>query len=194
MTLNTRIYVLDPIKPKEIFVRCNQLIGATEATRFSDEQLKTWRDGVALVEPSNPWNIGNGLGQGLCALLNIYYRPDAPLRATVQSCNYYCDSDCADIHDEDDGPAHWLQVSFDTAYGYRDDEGRGCGDLHASLVSQLGQWLDERGIRWMWENEFTGEIHSGYERLIDLCSGGFEASAWFRTTVLPAITSDASRK
>jgi hypothetical protein len=87
-------------------------------------------------------------------------------------------------------PAHWLAVSFDTAYGYSDERGYGCGDLHAEYVAKLGQWLDGKGIRWAWENEFTGEIHTGYERLIELSSGGFEASAWFRTTVLPAIAAE----
>ena len=65
----------------------------------------------------------------------------------------------------------------------------GCGDLHARLVAELGIWLDQRGKRWKWENEFTGEIHEGYEQLIQLASGGFEATAWFRTMVVPAIQS-----
>ena len=67
----------------------------------------------------------------------------------------------------------------------------GCGDLHAALVGQLGQWLDARGIRWEWMNEYTGEVHGGpdrYEQLIGLASAGFESAAWFETTVMPAIT------
>jgi hypothetical protein len=62
----------------------------------------------------------------------------------------------------------------------------------ASLVAELGKWLDERGVRWLWKNEYTGEVHSGYEQLIELCSGGFEAAAWFQTTVLPAIAAKTS--
>src|SRR5690606_25459508 len=133
------------------------------------------------------WSIGNLPGQGLCALLDISYRPGAPLRTPEQAaehdediCNLPCDGD---RHP----PACWLEISINTAYGYKGDNGEGCGDLHARLVAELGQWLDERGIRWSWKNEFTGDIHSGYERLIDLCSAGFEATAWFRTSVLPAI-------
>ncbi|WUI02061.1 hypothetical protein OHR68_09725 [Spirillospora sp. NBC_00431] len=183
MTLDTKVYVLDRISHRDVFVKCNQLISATEATEFRDEQVGASRkDGPA---SGAPWSLGNKAGQGLCALLDIYYRPDAPLRAKDGDCHWFCDPDCDDA--EHDTRACWLEVSFDTAYGYRDEQGRGCGDLHASLVAQLGQWLDERGVRWLWENEFTGEIHSGYDRLIDLCAGGFEAAAWFRTPVLPAI-------
>lgn len=55
--------------------------------------------------------------------------------------------------------------------------------------------LDARNVRWEWRNEFTGDVHGGedrYERLIDLCSGGFEATAWFRTTVMPVIAAMAA--
>ena len=86
--------------------------------------------------------------------------------------------------------ACWADIDFDTAYGYRDAAGRGCGDLHALLVAEVGNWLDERGVRWEWRNEFTSEVHGGgdrYIRLVDIARGGFEASAWMRTTVLPAI-------
>lgn len=93
----------------------------------------------------------------------------------------------------DHAPACWLTVSFDTSYGYSDERGYGCGDLHAEYIARLGQWLDAMGIRWCWENEFTGEIHTGYEQLTGLASGAFEASAWFRTTVLPAIETHARR-
>lgn len=191
MTLNTSVYVLDKIGHKDVFIRCNQLIGATEATAFTNEQIKTWRGGEGRPEPGNAWNIGNKAGQGLCAMLDVYYQPGGPLRATDGGCEWYCDPGCDDDHSS---PACWLEVTFDTAYGYRDEQERGCGDLHAALVAELGKWLDERGVRWLWENEFTGEVHAGYERLIDLCSDGFEAAAWFRETVMPAISSQMPDK
>ncbi|WP_329521228.1 hypothetical protein [Spirillospora sp. NBC_01491] len=168
MTLNTKILVQDKVSYRDVWVKCNQLIGATEATRFRNEQVKTWRNGEGTPQPGNPWQIGNHLGQGLCALLNITYRPDGPFRASSEACEWYCDPGCDDEHDS---PPSWLQVNFDTAYGYRDEQGRGCGDLHASLIAQLGQWLDERRVRWAWQNEFTGEIHTGYDRLTDLRGG-----------------------
>lgn len=200
MTLDTRIFVLDKVDPHEVFRFCRDLLGATDLHTFSNEQDKTWRKGESFVEPTNPWTISNNPGQGLPAWLMLYYRPDAPLRTAEQAAAH--DEDCNlpenSIYVEEWGPcdgehhrrACWLTVSFDTAYGYRDERGYGCGDLHADYVSRLGQWLDKQGVRWEWENEFTGEVHTGYSRLVELASGGFEASAWFRTTVLPAITAE----
>lgn len=204
MTLDTRVYVHDEINYKDVWTKCNQLIGATENTRFTDEQTKTWANGESFVEPGNSWWIWNTPGQGLCALMDISYRPGVPLRTAEQQAEHddgICNLPGVSWYDEEAGPcdgsrhspACWLEISFDTAYGYRDEQGRGCGDLHASLVAELGKWLDERSIRWSWQNEFTGEIHTGPERLIELCSQGFEAAAWFRTSVLPAIEAHASR-
>lgn len=203
MTLDTRFFVLDQVGPQETFRFCRDLLGATDRHVWYDRQDSTWRKGEASVEPGNPWTVGNELGQGLPALLDISYRPDAPLRTAEQAAEH--DEDICNLpgvawYDEASGPcdgvrtwrrACWLEVSFDTAYGYRDDRGYGCGDLHAEYVAKLGQWLDAKGVRWEWENEFTGEIHTGYSRLIDLASGGFEASAWFRTAVRPFIEAEA---
>lgn len=185
MTLNTCVYVLDEISYRDVFAKCNQLIGAHEGVRFTNKQMKTWKGGVPRVEPGNPWNIGNDPGQGLCALLDIYYQPNGPLRVRDGECDaWVCLPGCTDEHAH---RACWLEVHFDTSYGYLDSQGRRCGDLHASLVAQLGAWLDERNVRWLWQNEFTGEIHEGYDRLVDLCTPGFETAAWFRETVAPLL-------
>lgn len=198
MTLDTRVYVLDRISYREVFTKCAQLLGVTEEHRIEDEQDKTWANGERFIEPSNPWTIMTAPMQGLPAWLMLHYRQGMPYRTEAEAVAHdedICNLPGVSWYDEESGscdgsghtPASWLEISFDTAYSYSDEQGRGCGDLHASLVAQLGQWLAERNVRWLWQNEFTGEVHSGAERLIDLCSGGFEASAWFRTTVLSAI-------
>ena len=190
MTLDTRIYVHDPIDHKALFDRCNTLIGAVNPV-FTDEQDTTWRKGESFVEPGSPWTISNKPMQGFAAWLMVYYRPDGALRSPERAAEHDedCDTDCNGT-----GWAHrlacWAEVSIDTAYGYRGDNGEGCGDLHARIVGELGLWLDAQGIGWSWMNEFTGEVHGGdsrYRELIGLASSGFEASAWFQTTVLPAI-------
>jgi hypothetical protein len=200
MTLDTRIFVLDKVDPHEVFRFCRELLGATERHTFTDNQDNTYSNGEWAVRSGNPWTISNDPGQGLPAWLMLYYRPDTPLRTPEQAAAH--DEDCNlpenSIYVEEWGPcdgkhhrrACWLTVSFDTAYGYRDDRGYGCGDLHAEYVSRLGKWLDELGVRWEWENEFTGEVHTGYSELIQLASGGFEASAWFRTSVMPVIVAE----
>lgn len=187
MTLSTNVYVLDPIDHVEVFRFCQSLLTKYDTRHrgpdqqvWRDSQDEEYRDGVWAVLPESRWTIGNSPGQDLPAWLLVYYRREAALRTPEQVAE--CDED----HDY---RACWLDIDFDTAYGYNHN-GMGCGDLHAALVGELGQWLDARGVRWEWRNEFTGEVHGGrdrYTRLIDLCRAGFEASAWFRTTVLPAI-------
>lgn len=65
MAFDTRVYAHDPVDYRDVFLRCNQLIGAHEGIRFTD------RDG----------HIGNERHQGLDALLDIYYgKHGRPLR------------------------------------------------------------------------------------------------------------------
>ena len=199
MTLDTTVYVLDETDPHELFAKCRELIGATDRTRWYDEQDKTYVDGSSFVEPGNPWSIGNHLGQGLPAILEMAYRRGAPLRTPEQSaehdvsiCNlpgvaWYSaqEGDCDGHHPY--SPACWAEVSFETSYTYDDAQGRTCGALHGDLVTGLGRWLDAKGVRWSWQNEYTGEVHTGYDRLVDLVRTSADTKEWFFTTVLPWI-------
>ena len=186
MTLDTRIYVQDRADYREVFVKCNQLIGAHEGTIFTDEPVADWKDGERIPGPEDgEWTIWNKPGQGLCALLDISYRKGAALRQPGEHAKY-CDGEADDCF-APCGVASWLEISFDTAYGYKGEHGEGCGDLHARLVAELGHWLDGKGIRWSWQNEFTGEIHQGYEGLTELGEGGLKALEWFVRDVMPAI-------
>lgn len=168
MTLDTRVYLHDRADYREVFIKCNQLIGADEGTAFEDK----------------PGNIWNKPGQGLCALLDVYHGDGAPLVKPGEH-DRYCDGEADDCL-EPCGVPRWLEVSFDTGYSYEGPDG-GCGDLHARLVAELGHWLDGKGIAWSWCNEFTEEVFRGYDRLTDLGSGGAEASTWFRDIVAPAL-------
>ena len=76
MTLDTRIYVHGPVDYREAFMKGNQLIGATEGTRFSD------RGGTLMNEPD----------QGLPGWLMVNYRKDAPLRTKDEAAAH--DADC----------------------------------------------------------------------------------------------------
>jgi hypothetical protein len=183
MTLDTTIYVHDEIDRWEVFSKCREMLGATEVNPHEDGE--GWRgDGSRCLE--------NRLGQGLPAWLRITYRESAPLRPETTFCtdcgeDDACSTRCSQI-------ATYLEVGFEMAYSYRDDEGRGPGDLHACYVVVLGQWLDERGVTWSWRNEFTGDIHGGderYRRLPDLMRGGADAADWFANIVLPVISAES---
>lgn len=178
MTLNTSVFVMSEADPHEVFWKCRELLGAPERLPFDDEPSR--------VDDSGDWHLTNPCGVGLPAWLWIYYTPGMMRRPADIHDSEICSEDCDGAwHD----PPHWFEVTFDTAYSYKDAEGRGCGALHASLVAQLGIWLDEQGIRWAWQNEFTGETHVGdrYEHLFDLFKGGDQAREWFQEIVKPAI-------
>lgn len=198
MTLSTDLYVLDEIDAHEVFMFCQRMLAKyddlgrlPDQQGWTDEQDGTWRAGERTVEPDNPWTVSTDCGQGLPAWTFVHYRKNGPLTTAEQA--EQCTDNC-DTGDEDEPYHHhphacWLSIDWDTAYGARSN-GMGCGDLHAAFIGEIGPWLDEKGIRWEWRNEFTGEVHGGEERysaLIGLLSGGFEATAWFRTTALPAI-------
>jgi hypothetical protein len=177
VTLNTSIYVLSQADPHETFWKCRELLNAPESLPFVDEESPY---------DKGRWDLRNPGGVGLDAWLWMHYRPGAMLRERAESHDEWCGDDCDGRHHD---PPHWFEVTFDTAYGYKDDQGRGCGALHASLVAQLGEWFDGQGIQWAWQNEFTGEIHIGdrYERLFDLFGEGDQARQWFEEIVKPVI-------
>lgn len=185
MTLSTNVYVLGDAPAKELFRFCQEFLTRYDEQRRSPDQ-QDWKD---QGDEQGRRRIANRIGQGLPGILDIEYRAGAPLYTPEEAaeCETYCEPDCNREHYY---RACWLNIDLDTAYSSKFEGGMGCGDLHALFVSEVGQWLDKRGVQWEWRNEYSGEIHGGedkYERLVDLVSGGFEANAWFRTSVLPAI-------
>jgi hypothetical protein len=174
MTLSTHVYLLTEADPADVFMKCRDLLGATDA--------HPWADHTA--GDDEHW-LGNSVGIGLPALLSVHYREGAMRQSENEAHGpEWCDEDCTFQHD----PAHWIYVDFDTAYSYVDAQG-GCGALHARLLFDLGGWLDERGIQWAWRNEFTGDVHIGdkYEHLADLVGESQNAMRWFKGVVVPAI-------
>jgi hypothetical protein len=146
MTLTTRIAIIEPTPVREVFDECRRLIGGEQAQYRHLETSEFGPPGVSQYR--------NDASQGLPALLWIYYGADAPLMPDDETG--YAEEDRSSWPSKDG----WsIEVCFDTAYGYRADNGAGCSDLHASLVQQLGQWLTERGLTWLWFHEYTGEWH-----------------------------------
>lgn len=148
---------------------------------------RTGERSVWVVTAGGAWSRDNAIGQGLPAWVMSAYRPDGPLRTPKQAAEHdeWCDDDCDPIKDH--ARACWMWVDFDTGYGYRDERGWGCGDLHAALVGELGDWLTAKGVRWEWRNEFTGDVHTGRDGLAELGPQGAEAGHWYATQALPAI-------
>jgi hypothetical protein len=195
MTLSTKVAIGKPHDVREVFEFCRELLGTPEGTPvhegegYLNDQCK---------------RIGNPIGIGLPALLDVTYGADGPM---IHRCDKWCATELGGEwnHTQEDLDEHarhiaedptengWaaIVVDFDTTYGYRGEGGESCSDLHARLVTALGRWLDERGLPWKWRNEYTGEWFDRYDQLDTLgdahrCTG---ADAWFRDTVLPAILS-----
>lgn len=181
MTLDTRIYVQGPIPPRELHAFCNPLIGGGEQTRFSDRPDTHWRT----RELTGIRSLANEPDQGLDGWLMIYYREGKPLRLPGDHLDY-CDEDCDLVH-----VPCWLEISLDTAYGYRKAKGPGpggnCGALHGWFVLQVGLWLVARNVCFGWHNEFTGEDHQGFEGLEEMGRDGANAAGWFANVVVPAL-------
>lgn len=182
MTLDTRLYVLDPCDADELFHVAQTFI-------VPANRLDTCKISESETE------VRNKLGQGFCAWLIVYRnRNGTPHRETVQPC---CTENVCEngVCDPEAYPACYAELSLDTAYGYKGNPGdpiraSSCGELHAKILFELGQWLDDRGVSWAWANEFTGERWSGddrYAHLGDLSSGSVQASEWFENVVKPVI-------
>lgn len=67
----------------------------------------------------------------------------------------------------DDGPDAAISVTFDTAYGYHDTQGRDCRQLHAHYVHSLTDWCAVNNLSCSWRDEFTGQWHHDTATLND---------------------------
>lgn len=173
MTLNTSFIIDEPTNALDVFDLARSIIGANET--------HTWRH---LPEPVyyrlNPV-FCNDAGQGLPALLYVEYGADGPL------LGYHYDEDDNETIGPHD-PAGFIEVSFDTAYGYKDELGRGCGALHAMYVGVIGRWCESNGWKYHWQNEFTGEWFDDWRKAADeLGRDGDAAEEWFTNAVAPIL-------
>lgn len=144
MTLSTRVAIIEPTPVRAVFDECRRLIGGGGAKFRHDPRPTNRAGGMYMNEPE----------QGLPAWLIVCYGVEAPLLPD--------DEGGYDEEDRSSWPSAtgWsIEVDFDTAYGYRAENGAGCSDLHAWLVRELGRWLTERGLTWLWYHEYTGEWH-----------------------------------
>lgn len=198
MTLATDMWVTGPISIQDRETLWQ--LGRELIYHFSD------RDGPALFTDKPPHSIyepqdmvpgvrdrDHGIGQGFCSMYDFRYQflgyPVEQYDGIVHESD--CEPDCT-WHHNSPATGWWVKIRLDTSYGFRMESPEGfatwgCGDLHAAIVSIMGEWLTRKGISWHWENEFTGEIHEGPEGLSDLGMSGAAAHNWMLNTVAPAL-------
>lgn len=173
MTLDTRIFITDPLSHREVFNKVNDLLSIPD-TRVEQEGPT---DGY--WSKYGDYEISNRIGQGFDAWVTSYANQDGS-RIEI-------DREPDEDGEVDKRPDYYVQISMDTAYGYQGPNGEGCATLHAKVIVDLGLWLHERGVGFSWQNEFTGDIHQGFEGIEEFLDGGEDAQAWFRDVVQPAI-------
>jgi hypothetical protein len=208
MTLSTKIYVQGEIGALDVFnFLVHQLLEFDSnrrdfaAVRTTAEADTNWRT----KQPTGLWTMKTVIGQGLPAWTMVLYRPGGEYTSDAEARAHdaeICNMPDADHYDRDepvcDGaqhdPACHLMVDMDTAYGFHGPNGMSCSALHGVMIVRLGEMLRERGVSWQWRNEYTGELHSGFDGLGGLLNAGDEANAWFNGVALPAILADIAKR
>ena len=153
MTLTTHIRIADPTPVRELFDFVTDLVGGNHP-RFNGERPEFLHK-EAWSFPENRQYANRP--QGLQALVWLQYGPDGPLKEYEDDEAGYSEypfyNDCA------------MELALDTPYGYENERGGGCNDLHAYLITQIAPFLNERKLRWAWQDEYTGEWFQGLDDL-----------------------------
>lgn len=135
--MTTRVYALDPVNGETLHAEATRLVNPANRPVIVQDGLvgdSGYVDGRSILR--------NQADQGLHALVWTHYGRDHPIN------DREIESDGAVIGPDIDFMA---VVAFDTPYS--------ASGHHAWLVAQLGQWLDDRGVGWVWELEYDGSLH-----------------------------------
>lgn len=194
MTLDTAIYIQDDVDVPELFEKCQLFLQKHDeehrppSAQISTNEPRGWpwpEDGV--------WRMGNRLGQGLPGILDVLYKPGQMLvtpednAAHDEDCNLPGNKYYEEEWDTCDGSHHkpvcWIEIGIDTAYGFRGENGMDCSMLHALLL----YYLDDLGYKFLWKNEYSGEINNQLEGIAEFIGNGADAANWFANVVKPMI-------
>lgn len=172
MTLNTHIYLTGPIGARQAFETATSVIlktaGREGETAKVDPPRESWDGpGVELLSTVP--------GQGLPAWVMCHYRKDGPLAPVDQ----YDDDDDYEEEPYLIRPACDLELSWDTAYGYKDN-GLSCTQLHVLALIELRRVLPAE-VAMKWKNEYSGKINAELEGFEDFLGAGREAGSWFES-------------
>jgi hypothetical protein len=148
VTLATQVNIQEPINYQIAFLKAREIIGIPAEHPFSTHE-------GALGWAGGEWV--RSVPGGFRSALDVSHNHGAPL---VPDCSPggWCDDPC-EYHGSE--PLAYVSVRLDTAYGYHGPSGETCSDLHREITAKLGAWLDEQGVNWWAQDEYTGEW---YER------------------------------
>ena len=197
MTLNTVGYIKGVIDWKDFHYWVNaNLLKAPNADFTYKEAGLTYDEwnGLQVAERSSLDNRG---GQGFAAWFMLSWSntpcQDDDWEQDVVREYYDSDEEFEDAWSRSLARQHALgdfygEFSFDTAYGYKDENGLDCSGLHASyLVRIYREYLEPRGVDMVWMNEYTSERFTNLDGLTTLLGSGEKAGDWFEHTVKPYL-------
>lgn len=191
MTLNTSIYILDEVDPMEVYNFVNKHLLKVTNPITLHRPYKDWSKDKGYTEHPDIMDLDNEVGQGFDAwYMSKYRKSGEPLYPE----DHYEDWSVGEDDEEDlhlTNPACFMELSFDTAYGYVSKVG-GCSQLHTTYIIALHDWLEAKGVRIKWQNEFTGEIHDGLDGLEEFGTSGEDARKWFKSIMPGVIASIAA--
>lgn len=195
MTLSTDIYIRSTEagpSQDEVFDQLNVILGTPP--REKRQILDEAEDTSIWPERRDQRSLSNRIGQGFAAIIDTRARFDfGPMvgshRTEADDPGDACEADCD--YSAHIVPKHHIHADLDTAYGYRDDRGFGCTELHALTIVELDAWLKREfpGARLWWVDEYRDALHEGTseESMTEFLGGGEKAAAWFQSSVRPVL-------
>lgn len=157
MTLKTRFYVTTPgIDPQAIW----DLLMAhveTESTVPNTVYTEPTEHGQTLKSTRR--------GSGRNALCRMYYT-----ESEEELSRHPSETDDPELEDDDVhyNPHAYIELSFETAYGYRGPDGEDCSALHRTILLSLASYVTSHGGEFIWNDEYTGVWHTGIEPISTL--------------------------
>lgn len=159
MTLKTRFYVTTPgIDPQAIW----DLLMAHVETE----------DTVPNTVSTGPTKYGQTLkstrrGSGRNALCRMYYT-----ESEEEIPRHPSETDDPELEDLENDviyvPRAYITLSFDTGYVYRGPDEEDCSGLHRTILLSLASYVISHGGDFIWNDEYTGEWHTGIEPISTL--------------------------
>jgi len=180
MTLSTNIRVVQKTDPAELHAWINKNLLKAPNAKFT--------------EGGDPdaGSLNNDPGQGYSAWLSM--RWDSNGIPTARE-TYPEDYDATSTYGLDEPKNAFLNINFDTAYGYHGDLGEGCTELHSRFVIDLAkEYFEPRGLDFYWQDEYSGKWYHGLDTqgFNAFLGSGEGAMDWFNNTVVPVITAEAA--
>lgn len=176
MTLNTHMYIQGEVDGPTLIQTVKDALAALDTGRLPAAAQRWRQKGTTFTSVQ---------GQGLPAWTSVRF---GEAGAWLSPEDEYAAPEDVAAGEEPwfIAPRCFAAINFDTTYGARGPNGETCNQIHAHLIVAIGAWLDEQGVPWQWENEYTGHFHVGRFGLDAFAGPGFEHATETNTEQSPS--------